>query len=187
MPPWITDAAASRKSCRALGALHARATRELPGTIRATAVLPCSCSSGIRRVPTRHRPPDFRALLKSPSAIRRRRSTAATDSRSSALAGPAAGRRRRRAGTTAPCDADAARPIDPAVTVHRLHVLAVVIYRQGEMDLGVMSLATASTCRRSAAPVLLAIQPFAVNQFAIDRAGLTMALLAPLGRRPARW
>ena len=35
----------------------------------------------------------------------------------------------------------------------------------------------------SAATCLMAILPFAVNQFAIDRAGLTLALLSPLGRR----
>ena len=35
----------------------------------------------------------------------------------------------------------------------------------------------------SAGTCLLAILPFAVNQFAIDRTGLTLVLLSPLGRR----
>ena len=60
-------------------------------------------------------------------------------------------------------------------------LVAVVIYRQGDMDIGGLSLADGFNLSTfGSALCVLSIQPFAVNQFAIDRAGLTMALLAPV-------
>jgi hypothetical protein len=63
-------------------------------------------------------------------------------------------------------------------------VLSVVITRRGEMDLGFINLANGLSLATFAGAIcLLAILPFAMNQFAIDRAGLTLALLAPLDTR----
>lgn len=63
-------------------------------------------------------------------------------------------------------------------------LFAVVIHRQGQMDLGFLNLTNGLTLATFGAAVcLLAILPFALNQFAIDRSGLTLALLSPLGTR----
>jgi hypothetical protein len=61
---------------------------------------------------------------------------------------------------------------------------AVVVFRRGEMQIGGLSLANGlGLATFGGAVALLSIQPFAVNQFAIDRAGLTMALLSPINAR----
>ena len=61
-------------------------------------------------------------------------------------------------------------------------LVAIVMYRQGEMQLGAISLSSGlSLATFGSAVCLLSLQPFAMNQFAIDRSGLTMALLSPLG------
>ena len=61
---------------------------------------------------------------------------------------------------------------------------AVVVFRRGEMQIGAISLANGlGLATFGGAIALLSIQPFAVNQFAIDRAGLTLALLSPIGAR----
>ena len=63
-------------------------------------------------------------------------------------------------------------------------VFTVIMHRQGEMDLGFLSLTNGLTLATFGAAVcLLAILPFAMNQFAIDRSGLTLALLSPLDTR----
>ena len=63
-------------------------------------------------------------------------------------------------------------------------VFAVVIRRQGQMELGFINLTDGlGLATFGAAVSLLAILPFAMNQFAIDRSGLTMALLSPLDTR----
>jgi hypothetical protein len=63
-------------------------------------------------------------------------------------------------------------------------LFTVVMHRQGEMDLGFVNLTDGLTLAAFGAAVcLLAILPFAMNQFAIDRSGLTLALLSPLGTR----
>ena len=63
-------------------------------------------------------------------------------------------------------------------------LFTVVMHRQGEMDLGFVNLTNGLTLAAFGAAVcLLAILPFAMNQFAIDRSGLTLALLSPLGTR----
>ena len=60
-------------------------------------------------------------------------------------------------------------------------LVAIVMYRQGEMQLGAISLSSGlSLATFGSAVCLLSLQPFAINQFAIDRSGLTMALLSPL-------
>jgi hypothetical protein len=60
-------------------------------------------------------------------------------------------------------------------------MFAIVMRSQGEMELGVMSLNSGLALATFAGAVcLLSILPFAMNQFAIDRAGLTLALLSPL-------
>ena len=54
--------------------------------------------------------------------------------------------------------------------------------RQREMDFGRCALSGGLALATFGSVIcLLAILPFAVNQFAIDRAGLTMALLSPIG------
>ena len=54
----------------------------------------------------------------------------------------------------------------------------------GEVDFGFATLSAGlGLAAISALFCLLAILPFAMNQFAIDRAGLTLALLSPLGHR----
>jgi hypothetical protein len=61
---------------------------------------------------------------------------------------------------------------------------AVVVFRRGEMQIGAIGLANGlGLATFGGAIALLSIQPFAVNQFAIDRAGLTLALLSPIGAR----
>jgi len=60
-------------------------------------------------------------------------------------------------------------------------LFTVVMRRQGRMDLGFINLTDGLTLATFGAAVcLLAILPFAMNQFAIDRSGLTLALLSPL-------
>jgi hypothetical protein len=60
-------------------------------------------------------------------------------------------------------------------------LVAIVMHRQGDMDIAGLSLADGFNLAMFGSAVsILAIQPFAMNQFAVDRAGLTMALLAPL-------
>jgi hypothetical protein len=54
----------------------------------------------------------------------------------------------------------------------------------GEMDFGFAAVAGGlGLATMSAIMCLLAILPFAMNQFAIDKAGLTLALLSPLAHR----
>jgi hypothetical protein len=63
-------------------------------------------------------------------------------------------------------------------------VVAIVMHRQGEMTLGVISLGNGlNLATFGGALCFFAILPFAMNQFAIDRSGLTLALLSPLGTR----
>jgi hypothetical protein len=63
-------------------------------------------------------------------------------------------------------------------------LFTIVMHRQGQMDLGFLNLTDGLTLATFGAAVcLLAILPFAMNQFAIDRSGLTLALLSPLGTR----
>jgi len=60
-------------------------------------------------------------------------------------------------------------------------VFAVVIRRSGGMDLGAMSINSGQGLATfGCAMCLLSILPFAMNQFAIDGAGLTLELLSPL-------
>jgi len=61
---------------------------------------------------------------------------------------------------------------------------AIVIYRQGQMELGFANLSNGLNLATFGGGVcLLAILPFALNQFAIDGSGLTLALLSPLSTR----
>jgi hypothetical protein len=63
-------------------------------------------------------------------------------------------------------------------------VFAVVVMRRGEMELGFMNLTNGLGLAAFGTSVcLLAILPFAMNQFAVDRAGLTLTLLAPVHTR----
>jgi hypothetical protein len=63
-------------------------------------------------------------------------------------------------------------------------MLAIVVYRQGQLELGYIDLTGGlSLATFGGAVCLLSILPFAMNQFAIDRSGLTMALLSPLDTR----
>jgi hypothetical protein len=63
-------------------------------------------------------------------------------------------------------------------------LFALVMRRRGEMELGFLNLVNGlSLATFGSAVCLLAVLPFALNQFAIDRAGLTLALLAPLPTR----
>jgi hypothetical protein len=56
--------------------------------------------------------------------------------------------------------------------------------RGGEFDMGFMTLAGGlGLATFGSAICMLSIMPFAVNQFAIDRAGLTLAMLSPLASR----
>jgi hypothetical protein len=64
-------------------------------------------------------------------------------------------------------------------------MFAILLRRNGGVfDAGFATLSSGlGLASVSAGTCLLAILPFAVNQFAIDRAGLTLALLSPLGHR----
>jgi len=63
-------------------------------------------------------------------------------------------------------------------------LFTIVIFRQGEMELGFASLTNGLNLATFGGGVcLLAILPFALNQFAIDGSGLTLALLSPLSTR----
>jgi hypothetical protein len=63
-------------------------------------------------------------------------------------------------------------------------VFAVMVRRAGSFDLGMFQLTNGLGVATFGAGVsLLSILPFAMNQFAIDRAGLTLSLLAPLETR----
>jgi len=63
-------------------------------------------------------------------------------------------------------------------------LFAIVMQRQGRMELGVLDLTSGlNLATFGAAVCLLAVLPFAMNQFAIDRSGLTLALLSPLATR----
>jgi hypothetical protein len=60
-------------------------------------------------------------------------------------------------------------------------IFAVIITRRGEMEMGFMTLNNGlSLAAFGAAVCQLAVLPFAMNQFATDRAGLTLAFLSPL-------
>ena len=63
-----------------------------------------------------------------------------------------------------------------------LGMLMLVMFRGGgAFDMGILSLGNGlAVATFGSAICLLSIVPFAMNQFAIDRAGLTLALLAPL-------
>jgi hypothetical protein len=61
---------------------------------------------------------------------------------------------------------------------------AVMVRRAGSFDLGMFQLTNGLGVATFGAVVcLISILPFAMNQFAIDRAGLTLSLLAPLETR----
>jgi hypothetical protein len=63
-------------------------------------------------------------------------------------------------------------------------MLAIVVYRQGQLDFGYINLTDGlSLAAFGGAVCLLSILPFAMNQFAIDRSGLTLVLLSPLDTR----
>jgi hypothetical protein len=60
-------------------------------------------------------------------------------------------------------------------------MLAVLVHRSGGLDMGVVTLQTGVGLAAFGSFVcLLSILPLAMNQFAIDNAGLTLALLSPL-------
>ncbi len=63
-------------------------------------------------------------------------------------------------------------------------MLAIVVYRQGQLEFGYINLTDGlSLAAFGGAVCLLSILPFAMNQFAIDRSGLTVVLLSPLDTR----
>jgi hypothetical protein len=63
-------------------------------------------------------------------------------------------------------------------------LVGIVAFRRGEMTLGFIDLANGlSLATLGGVASLLSLLPFAMNQFAIDRSGLTLALLSPLATR----
>ncbi len=63
-------------------------------------------------------------------------------------------------------------------------LVGIVAFRRGEMALGFIDLANGlSLATLGGVASLLSLLPFAMNQFAIDRSGLTLALLSPLATR----
>jgi hypothetical protein len=63
-------------------------------------------------------------------------------------------------------------------------LFTIVVFRQGQMELGFANLTNGLNLATFGGGVcLLAILPFALNQFAIDGSGLTLALLSPLSTR----
>jgi hypothetical protein len=63
-------------------------------------------------------------------------------------------------------------------------VIAVVVRQSGSLEIPVVALSNGlSLATFGASIALLSIMPIAMNQFAIDRAGLTLALLLPLDTR----
>jgi hypothetical protein len=65
-----------------------------------------------------------------------------------------------------------------------LGMLSIMMIRQREVNFGALPLSGGLALATFGSTIcLLAILPFAVNQFAIDRAGLTLAMLSPVGYR----
>jgi hypothetical protein len=63
-------------------------------------------------------------------------------------------------------------------------IFAAIVMRRGEMEMGFMNITDGLGLAAFGSVVcLLAILPFAMNQFAVDRAGLTLTLLAPVHTR----
>jgi hypothetical protein len=126
----------------------------------------------------------FGRLLDSPSAGQRRRSTSTAESFNLPL--PFLSR-----GSAAVAHAQVRlamrTPRGRAILLGPLvpfSMLAIVVYRQGQLDFGYINLTDGlSLAAFGGAVCLLSILPFAMNQFAIDRSGLTLVLLSPLDTR----
>jgi len=183
MPAWVTSTAKAAYTI-VPSDQYARATREAARRNVTSAVSPLLLLAGSVTLTHTIGLLVFARLLDSPSAISRRRSTAATDSSSLRLpflsrGGAAVAQTQLRLATRTP--RGRASLLSPFVV---FVVLAVVMSRRGAMELGFMSLTSGLNLAAFGTSVcLLAILPFAMNQFAIDRAGLTLAFLSPLETR----
>ena len=123
----------------------------------------------------------FTRLLDSPSSMGPR-SAGRAEAWGLRHPGAVPGRVRGRRSPSSASRADAARTFDAASPFLVFGVFAVVLKRSGGMDLGSLSITSGQGLATfGCAMYLLSILPFAMNQFAIDGAGLTLELLSPLG------
>jgi hypothetical protein len=126
----------------------------------------------------------FRRLLASPGAAARRQTASDTSSRRTRIPGLS---RAEAAVALAQIRLALRTPRGRSLLASPVLVmgmLAVMTMRQRGIDFGPVPLSSGLALAAFASAVcLLAILPFSVNQFAVDRAGLTMALLSPIGYR----
>ena len=125
----------------------------------------------------------FRRLLASPGTTSRRQAVADTPARRVRLPGL---NRTEAAVALAQLRLALRTPRGQSILISPLIVFAmlgVLMVRQRQMDFGGWLSGGLGLASFGAAVCLLAILPFSVNQFAIDRAGLTLALLSPIDNR----
>jgi hypothetical protein len=127
----------------------------------------------------------FSSLLRSPGSTSRRKTLRATGSHLASIPGVSRGAM---AVAYAQLWLMMRTPRGKAMLLSPLLVFAMIAVllrrNSGVLDIGFTTLGGGlGLATLSAAMCVLAILPFAMNQFAIDRAGLTLALLAPLDHR----
>jgi hypothetical protein len=180
-PPWWIARPAAAAFAVVPSELAVRATRSSARHEPAAAILPLLAlvlSGGVLHALGLL---TFGRLLDSPSAATRR--AAATDRGAGSLRLPFLSRT-----TTAVAQAHirlAVRsPRGRSVLISPFIVcvvVAAVINRQGQMQIGEMTMANGLIVAALAGALcLLSLHPFTMNQFAIDGSGLTLALLSPL-------
>jgi hypothetical protein len=183
MPAWVTDAARTAYAI-VPSQQYARATRASARHDPQSAIRPLAGLGALATALHLVGIVVFRRLLDSPSATTNRRATGSVEL--STWHVPFLSR-----GSTAVAQAHVrlamrtprgrSSLLSPFVV---FAIFAVMVVRRGEMDLGFMNLTDGlGLATFSGGVCLLAILPFAMNQFAIDRAGLTLALLSPLHTR----
>jgi hypothetical protein len=183
MPAWVTNAAKAAYNVVPSNQF-ARATRESAKGNPSAAIRPLMLLAGSVALIHTAGLLVFARLLDSPSVISRRRSSAAAESNTLRVpllsrGSAAVAHTHLRLATRTPRGRSSL--LSPFVV---FVVLAVVMSRRGEMELGFMNLTGGlSLAAFGCAVCVLAILPFAMNQFAIDRAGLTLAFLSPLSTR----
>lgn len=183
MPVWVTNTAKAAYSVVPSNQF-ARATRESAKDNPAAALQPLMLLAGTVALIHTAGLLVFGRLLDSPSVISRRRSSTGSDASSLRVpllsrGGAAVAQTHLRLATRTPRGRSSL--LSPFVV---FVVLAVVMSRRGEMELGFTNLTSGLSLAAFGCTVcVLAILPFAMNQFAIDRAGLTLAFLSPLSTR----
>jgi hypothetical protein len=180
MPPWVRRAAAGafavmpselyRGSVLAVRHGAARSARPLAGLAAATLLI-----HGLGLLA-------FGRVLGSPGSVGSRRSTRSTATRTVTIPGISAGAS---AVAMAQMQLGLRTPRGRSILISPIVAFAVfaVLMRRGtgQMEFGFIALNGGIGLAAFASAIcLLSILPFAMNQFAIDRSGLTLELLSPL-------